>query len=407
MSRDEISTEASPLLLAEVLDRLYNCVTVSEAVREHGKITDFRCVYVNRAYTEFFQLPREEAYRQSLLVRYPGLRESGVFDKFVAVVETGEPLDVEQPMLEDGLNAHVRLVVKKFGDGILTAFHDIARRKRSETELRRVNTQLEERVATRTAELCEARIRVEQALQAEQHNNRAKGEFLAMVSHDLRSPLVAIQGYVGLLTSEGLNQEQVEQLNVIDHCAEALLRMLDDLLRFSRLEAGQFKFETEPFILSSLLEEVLDIFRPAARQKNLHLLMEADPALPPLVVGDPAQLRRVLANLIGNAIKFTEQGTVAVRIWTTPQDAPAVGWVLHGEVSDTGPGLDPAQVRRLFLPYEQGDGEGRRVQGGVGLGLAICQRLCELMGGSVTYDRAPGHGSRFCFQVKLGALAEG
>jgi signal transduction histidine kinase len=156
-----------------------------------------------------------------------------------------------------------------------------------------------------------------------------------------------------------------------------------------------------------LLDEVLDIFRPAARQKNLGLSIDVDPELPPLVVGDPAQLRRVLANLVGNAIKFTEQGEVAVRVWTSPQESPAAGWILHGEVTDTGPGLDPTQIRRLFLPYEQGDGEGRRAQGGVGLGLAICQRLCELMGGSVIYERVPGKGSRFCFQVKLGAVSSG
>jgi len=251
-----------------VLDNLYNCVAVSEAVREDGKVTDFRCVFVNRAYMEFFQLPLEEIYRRTMLARYPGLRESGLFDQFVRVVETGQSIDVDHHLHSDGLDRQVRMVAKKFGDGILTIFHDIARRKRSETELRRVNVQLEERVADRTAELRQAQARVEQALQAEQQNNRAKGEFLAMVSHDLRSPLVAIQGYVGLLASEGLNPGQVEQLNVIDQCAEALLRLLDDLLRFSRLEAGQFKFETEPFMLSNLLQEVVDIFRPAARHNQ-------------------------------------------------------------------------------------------------------------------------------------------
>jgi signal transduction histidine kinase len=406
MTRDEASPETSPLLLADVLDNLYNSIAVSEAVHEHGKITDFHCFYVNQAYVEFFHLPREEVYRRSLLSRYPDLRESGLFDRLVHVAETGEPLDIDHHLQGDGLDCHVRLVAKKFGNGLLTIFHDIARRKRSETELRRVNAQLEGRVADRTSELREAQGRIEQALQIAQQSNRAKGEFLAMISHDLRSPLVAIQGYVGLLTSEGLNPQQIDQLAVIDHCAEALLRMLDDLLRFSRLEAGQFKFETEPFILSSLLDEVLDIFRPAAHQKNLTLQLEIGTSLPPIVVGDPAQLRRVLTNLVGNAIKFTQHGGVVVHIWTTPQVPPAVGWILYGEVKDTGPGLDPAQVRRLFLPYQQGDGEGRRAQGGVGLGLAICQRLCELMGGAITYERAPGQGSCFCFHVKLATLAE-
>ena len=105
-------------------------------------------------------------------------------------------------------------------------------------------------------------------------------------------------------------------------------------------------------------------------------------------------------------ILIANRGEVAVRVWTSSPPAPASGWVLHGEVTDTGPGLDPAQVRRLFLPYEQGEGKGLRSPGSVGLGLAICQRLCELMGGGVTYERASGQGSRFCFQVKLGAVSE-
>ncbi|HTB62005.1 MAG TPA: HAMP domain-containing sensor histidine kinase, partial [Opitutales bacterium] len=303
----------------------------------------------------------------------------------------------------DEATLQVRLIVKKFGDGILAAFHDIEKRKRGETELKRVNRELEERVEARTLELRQAQERLQIALDVAQQSNRAKGEFLAMVSHDLRSPLTAIQGYVGLLVSEGLGHEQVEQLNVIDQCAEGLLRLLDDLLRFSRLEAGQFKLEHEEFLLTGVFEEIIDIFRPAAHQKKISLRVEVDPALPQIAVGDAAQLRRILTNLVGNALKFTERGEVVIRARATPLEPVTSGWVLHGEVSDTGPGLDPAQARRLFLPYAQGLGESRRANAGLGLGLAICRRLCELMGGSIIYERAPVHGSRFCFTIKLGA----
>jgi signal transduction histidine kinase len=266
-----------------------------------------------------------------------------------------------------------------------------------------VNKELEQHVEARTHELRLAQERLQAALEAAQQSSRAKGEFLAMVSHDLRSPLTAIQGYVGLLISEGLNAEQVEQLNVIDSCAEGLLRLLDNLLRFSRLEAGQFKLENEPFLLPTVFEEVLDIFRPAARQKNIGLRVEADPSLPQIAVGDAAQLRRILTNLVGNALKFTEHGEVVVRARATPLHPATAGWTFHGEITDTGPGLDPALARRLFQPYTQGVDASRHTNSGVGLGLAICRRLCELMGGEITYERAPGQGSRFCFTVKLGA----
>jgi len=368
MSKDPQLPEAKTAFLAEVVDGLYNCISVSQAVREGGRIIDFQCVFVNRTYLESLRLTREEVLSKRLLERYPGLRESGLFDHFVDVVETGKPIDLEQRIEGDGLDLHVRLIVKKFGDGFLAAFHDIARRKRGETELKRLNQDLEFRVAERTAELSEAQKRLQQALELAQQSNRAKGEFLAMVSHDLRSPLTAIQGYAGLLASEGVSKEQTEQLNVIDQCAEGLLRLLDDLLRFSRLEAGQFKLENEPFLLSDLFTEILDVFRPAAMQKKIGLRIEKDSPLPEIVVGDAAQLRRILANLVGNALKFTEHGEVLVRARVDSSPAPEKGWTLQAEVIDTGKGLDPAQARRLFQPYIQGAEGLRRPDGGGGRG---------------------------------------
>jgi signal transduction histidine kinase len=408
MTRDHQTPAAEAAFLTKVLDGLYNSVAVSEAVRQDGKIVDFRCVFVNHAYLETLHTTREETLGRSMLARYPGLRDAGVFEQLAEVVETGEPVDLEQKLSLDGTELHVRLIVKKFGDGILAAFHDIARRKRGETELKRLNLELEKRVEERTSQLSEAQGRLELALDSAQQSNRAKGEFLAMVSHDLRSPLTAIQGYVGLLISEGLNTEQTEQLNVIDQCAEGLLRLLDDLLRFSRLEAGQFKLENEPFLLPALFTETLDIFRPAAMQKKIELRLDIPSPLPEIAVGDAAQLRRILSNLVGNALKFTEHGEVAVHARTEPLTAPAKGWMLRVEVVDTGAGLDPAQARRLFQPYIQGAEGSRRTDGsgGVGLGLAICHRLCELMGGGIDYERAPGKGSCFSFHVKLGAMDE-
>jgi signal transduction histidine kinase len=406
MSLDHPMPEPGPELWADILDGLYNSISVSKAMRAEGQIVDFRCVFVNRAYLDHVGETRENALGRTLLQRYPSMKETGLFAQFVQVVETGEPLDLEYHHDNDGLSMYIRLIVKKYGDGILSAFHDIARRKRSETELRRVNQELEERVEARTTELRQAQAKIQRALNLAQQSNQAKSEFLAMISHDLRSPLAAIQGYAGLLEGESMSPEQSEQLRVIDHCAEGLLRMLDDLLRYSRLEAGQFTLEKEPFLLRPLFDETLDIFRPAAERKNLALRHEADAKLPEIVVGDAAQLRRILANLVGNALKFTDKGEVVVRASATPLVAEGAGWLLHGEVADTGPGLDPVRAKELFKPYRQGEGEARR-NAGVGLGLAICQRLCELMGGEITLDSAPGRGSTFRFEVRVGAVGKG
>ncbi len=403
MSSVPPSPAVGPELLAGVVDNLYTAISLKGPVRADGRIVDFQWTFVNRSYEEHIQVTREEICGQRLLERFPGLRASGLFDKFVQVVETGEPFDIEHHILHDGLDLHIRLVAKKFGDSLLTSFHDIARRKRSETELKRVNTELEQRVEARTAELRHAQERLEIALAAAQQSNHAKSEFLAMVSHDLRSPLAAIQGYVGLLISEGLTPDQVEQLRVIDSCAEGLLHLLDNLLQFSRLEAGQFQLENEPFLLPALFDEVLAIFRPAAHQKNIALHVETDPDLPPIVVGDAAQLRRILTNLVGNALKFTDHGEIVVRARVTPLAPPSAGWTFHGEITDTGRGLDPALARHLFQPYTQGAATPHHTPSGVGLGLAICRRLCELMGGDITYASVPGHGSRFAFTIQIGA----
>lgn len=392
--------------LADVLDNLYSCIAVSEAVRVDGRIVDFQCRYINRAYLDYLQTTREAVLSQRLLERYPDIRHSGLFDQFVEVVESGQTVDVDRTFQSGERNMQVRLVVRKYGDGVLAAFHDIARRKRGETELKRLNQELESRVAERTVELTRTQQRLELALDAAQQSNRTKGEFLAMVSHDLRSPLTAIQGYVSLLVGEGLNADQVDQLNVIDHCAEGLLRLLDDLLRFSRLEAGEFKLEIEPFLLPELLCETLDIFRPAAQQKKIDLKIEIQPRLPPVVMGDAAQLRRVVSNLVGNALKFTERGEVVVRAHVKTRPAPATGWTLYVDVTDTGRGLDPALALRLFQPYVQGADGSRRTDGGVGLGLAICRRLCELMGGDITYERAPHQGSCFSFHINLDEMTK-
>jgi signal transduction histidine kinase len=403
MTADLRQLEGSPAFLADVLENLHSSIAVSQAVREDGRIVDFRSLYVNRAYEERVNQTRAEISTRTLLQRFPGFKTEGLFDQLVQVVETGQTLDVEQRYQADGLDMHIRLIAKKYGDGVLVQFHDIARRKRSETELKRVNLELEARVGKRTAELRQTQERLQQALEAAQQSNSAKSEFLAMISHDLRSPLTAIQGYASLLESDNLAVGQIEQLRLIDHCAEGLLRLLDDLLRFSRLEAGQFTLQNEPFLLPPLLGETLDIFRPVARQKKLALRLEADPAMPEIVVGDAAQLRRILTNLIGNALKFTECGEVVVRARTTSLPDQS-GWELHGEVSDTGPGLDPELLHELFQPYKQGVAETRRGKEGVGLGLAICRRLCESMGGEITADSAPGRGSRFNFHVQLKAV---
>ena len=257
---------------------------------------------------------------------------------------------------------------------------------------------LDDLVRARTADLVIAKEAAEAA-------SRAKSTFLANMSHELRTPMNGVLGMIGLAKKRMSDSKGLDQLGKAERSAENLLGLLNDILDLSKIEAERLTLATVDFSLASVLENVNTLLAPKAQEKNLSLMIDAPPALADQHLrGDPLRLGQVLLNLVGNAVKFTERGTVVIGVSRLPAADDTV--VLRFAVRDTGIGIDPADLTRIFNAFEQADGSMTRKYGGTGLGLAICKRLVKLMGGEIGVESTPDSGTTFWFTVRLGEAAE-
>ncbi|MFI5077068.1 MAG: response regulator, partial [Vicinamibacteria bacterium] len=268
---------------------------------------------------------------------------------------------------------------------------------------------IEARVERRTAQLQQSRAQLEivnaelrAASARAEESSRSKSAFLATVSHEVRTPMNGIIGVTELLRDTGLSPDQGEYVEIIERSGHSLLGIINDILDFSKLEAGKLEIESLDFDLLDQIDHVLTVMGHKAEARHLAFGAGVAPDVPRRVVGDSGRLNQVLINLLGNAVKFTDQGSVVLRVTRTDPAGPG----LRFEVHDTGMGIAPSALERLFQPFTQADASTTRRFGGTGLGLAISRSLAEVLGGTLTAESALGKGSTFRLDLPLMATAD-
>jgi PAS domain S-box-containing protein len=358
-----------------VLNVIEDGYTELDLQGNHQWVNDAFCRIFNRTREEVLDPSYQKISHQPVTVN---LREV-----FKRVYQTGVPVRAYEYEAVPGRFCEITISLKRGADGKPTGFvtlvRDTTERKRYELEL------------------AEAKKKAEAA-------NRAKSEFLANMSHEIRTPMNGIIGMTELALSTDLTEEQQEYLSTVRSSAEDLLVIINDILDYSKIEAGKIDLAPVQFNLSEVVGDSMKSLAMSAHRKSLELAFQVDASLPQALIGDSVRLRQVLINLVGNGVKFTETGEVVVN--ARLESSVGADVKVHFTVRDTGIGISPETQRRLFRPFEQADVSTTRKYGGTGLGLAISRKIVELMGGEIWLESLPGEGSTFHFTANLGIATD-
>jgi len=358
-------------------------------------------IFVNRQFETLFHMSKTDVSGKSYYDVFPREMADAIIVNDQKVMETNSPLEVEENIPhDDGIHTYISTkfpLFDAFGNlyGVCGVSTDISDRKKAEDLLKNYSKKLEQTVESRTNEL---KIAKEQAEAA----NQAKSAFLANMSHELRTPLNAVIGFTKLVSKDkSLSIRQGEHLNLIRQSGEHLLALLNQILDLSKIETGKLILDETAFDARRLLQELEGMFYPQAEQKGLHLIFEQPLGVSCNIIADEMKLRQVLINLIGNAVKFTEEGSVSVYMKTSPDDTGSSSPIaLQFVVKDTGPGIPADEKDQLFKAFTQTE-TGKKVHQGTGLGLSISQKFVQLMGGEISCSSEPGNGSTFSFIIHV------
>jgi two-component system sensor histidine kinase/response regulator len=382
LENKQVELRRSERFLHDIIENLPLMVFVKDA-------ETLSFVLLNRAAEELVGLCRDELIGKNDYDFYPKEQADFFTSKDREVLEGKIVIDIPEEPID---TVHGRRLLHTIKDPILDEegraifllgiSEDITERKRQEEELARASQDLQ------------------QAKEEADEANRAKSQFLANMSHEIRTPMNGILGMTELLSSTDLNRQQRSYVEAIRQSAETLLHLLNGILDLSKVEAGHLELEHVGFSLREALGDALQTLGVRADRKGLELIQDIHPNVPDGLVGDPIRLRQVVLNLVDNAVKFTEEGEVVVRIERVSEDAEQVR--LRFEVSDTGPGIAPSAQQRIFEAFEQAGGGMAKTYGGTGLGLAISSELVAMMGGEIQLASEVGRGSRFWFTATFG-----